>query len=78
MRIWVSGPRVFGIRLGVILGREDWRAMKGVPASGPTTFDRILFRAILLGFAIAGALAVAASGAAAWVIVRATASLFAA
>jgi hypothetical protein len=26
MRFWFSGPRIFGIRSGISLGREDFRA----------------------------------------------------
>jgi T5orf172 domain len=35
MRVWFSGPRIFGIRTGISLGREDLAWLK--PAAQPLT-----------------------------------------
>lgn len=69
MRIWLSGPRMLGglVRPGVSFRPAEVRAIAAVSFQ-PSWFDRLLLRAIALGFLIAGALAIFAVGAFVWAL----------
>ena len=39
MRLLLFGPRIFGLRTGISLGREDWAELNAQPRSTATGID---------------------------------------